>query len=247
MTRRGDLLDALYGRFATADEIMGLYIDDPSEKNIHDLRTSIRRLESAYSIIPKSSRSGSSAKALKRLKKLFSMNSGVRDCDIMLEKLAGYGAGPEHLSALQRRRAKRLSLAVKFAKKIRRPGTPKLGSGSRMVSKCKRVTLLLVSDVMECMPVVTGDESRVDDLHSMRKKIKRLRYILEISGGKRHAGLLLRLKDLQTILGDIHDCDIFISYLERRKGAYFEDMLRQEKMKRHYNYQCMASLKPSDV
>jgi hypothetical protein len=53
--------------------------------------------------------------------------------------------------------------------------------------------------------------------HDMRIAAKRLRYILEITGfcfGKPAKDALLRAKDLQEILGEIHDCDVMLPRIE---------------------------------
>ncbi len=62
-----------------------------------------------------------------------------------------------------------------------------------------------------------ADPSRVTELHDMRIAFKRLRYLLEIFGVAFEADLdpfLEQVKELQDILGDIHDCDVQVPMLE---------------------------------
>ena len=62
-----------------------------------------------------------------------------------------------------------------------------------------------------------ADPARVTELHDMRIAFKRLRYLLEIFGVAFTEDLdpfLEQVKELQDLLGDIHDCDVQIPMLE---------------------------------
>lgn len=53
--------------------------------------------------------------------------------------------------------------------------------------------------------------------HDMRIAAKRLRYLLEILGpcfGEEAHGARKAAKDLQSVLGDLHDCDLMLSKVE---------------------------------
>jgi hypothetical protein len=53
----------------------------------------------------------------------------------------------------------------------------------------------------------------VEAQHDMRIAAKRLRYVLEVTGecfGKSAATARKRARDLQDVLGDIHDCDVML-------------------------------------
>ena len=56
------------------------------------------------------------------------------------------------------------------------------------------------------------DPSRVKALHDMRIAAKRLRYILEVGAepcfGPYATAAIKRTKDLQDLLGELHDCDV---------------------------------------
>ena len=54
MTRSELFFNFLYNKMDKSKQRLDKYLENPTEENIHDLRTSIRRLETAYSIVPKS-------------------------------------------------------------------------------------------------------------------------------------------------------------------------------------------------
>ena len=69
---------------------------------------------------------------------------------------------------------------------------------------------------LEAFDSVAGHPERVEELHAMRIAAKRLRYTLEVFrsllGGE--ATLFLeKLKEMQDLLGEIHDCDVWIGWL----------------------------------
>ena len=218
------------------------YLENPSEENIHDVRISIRRLEAAYSVLPKSSKTKKSEKLITMYGDFFSLNNTVRDHDIILQKLELYGYDSESKISMitNRRKLKKLLKAIALADTI--PGTkkPKLKRPKNSTnSKLQKRTLALVKKFSIYVLVVTKDESRVEELHSMRKIVKKLRYVLELYPKGTHDKLIANMKFLQCLLGDIHDCDVFIWYLEKNKKEYIgmSQIIASEKEKRSTIYQ----------
>ena len=69
------------------------YIVDPNEEVIHDIRIAIRRIESAYRILPKKVRKMQQLQEyIEETKILFKINTQIRDFDIINEKLQRHGA-----------------------------------------------------------------------------------------------------------------------------------------------------------
>ena len=62
------------------------YLIRQDEKNIHDIRTSVRRLDACYQTLPKKLRGRKQMKKfVKKSKDLFKINSQIRDFDIITE------------------------------------------------------------------------------------------------------------------------------------------------------------------
>ena len=69
-------------------ERLSAYVQDPNEKNVHDVRTSIRRLDAAFKILPKKIRKKAKLrKFMLEIKKFFKTNNQIRDFDIISQKL----------------------------------------------------------------------------------------------------------------------------------------------------------------
>ncbi|MGC2573455.1 MAG: CHAD domain-containing protein [Candidatus Nitrosopolaris sp.] len=90
------------------DNRLNDYIKDSNENNIHDIRTAVRRLDASYRSLPKNMRRKNKIrKYMRTSKRLFKINSQVRDCDIICEKLQKYSSEPIYTkltSSLNRRR-----------------------------------------------------------------------------------------------------------------------------------------------
>ena len=245
MNQSGLFSEIFFKKLNKFNQTLDSYQRDPSEKNIHDLRTSIRRLESAYSIFPKSCKTKSSERFIKQTKEFFSFNNKIRDFDIILEKLKDIGYDQESILVLSltKTKLKRLSKALKYAKNLSDLKKPKIKPNSKINSKYEKKISSLITDFQNYIPVVTENPSKVKELHSMRKTLKKLRYVLEIHPTTSYQNLILQIKQLQQLLGDIHDCDIFIWYFEKHKNTIPDDskILENEKKKRLSFYKKFVS------
>ena len=92
------------------------YIKDSNENNIHDIRTATRRLDASFRSLPKKMRRKNKiCKYITTSKRLFKVNSQVRDYDIICEKLQKYSSEPIYTKltgSLNRRRKRLYSLFV---------------------------------------------------------------------------------------------------------------------------------------
>jgi hypothetical protein len=79
-----------------------------------------------------------------------------------------------------------------------------------LADSLQRIITTRLEELCAFMPVAS-DPKHVTELHDMRIAAKRLRYALELSAelfGPYAAAGAVRAKELQSILGEIHDCDV---------------------------------------
>jgi len=181
------------------------YLKAPNEEHIHDIRTSIRRLRASYQSLPKSIRNKKKIKKfVAKSKELFSINSKVRDYDIIFEMLSEYMSSekaPKHeqqqlsqssraisnlLKSLETVRNRELTESKTLAVELRKLSVPKLGDNNINISKKKlkkrfnNVVGKLANTIEKNYPVVLSSSKRLIELHEMRKDCKKLRYLLEL-------------------------------------------------------------------
>ena len=181
------------------------YLKAPNEEHIHDIRTSIRRLRASYQSLPKSIRNKKKIKKfVAKSKELFSINSKVRDYDIIFEMLSEYMSSekaPKHeqqqlsqssraisnlLKSLETVRNRELTESKTLAVELRKLSVPKLGDSNINISEKKlkkrfnNVVGKLANTIEKNYPVVLSSSKRLIELHEMRKDCKKLRYLLEL-------------------------------------------------------------------
>jgi hypothetical protein len=79
-----------------------------------------------------------------------------------------------------------------------------------LADNAERIVLVRLDELCGFMPTA-ADPEEVVALHDMRIAAKRLRYILEVCGpcfGAYAKNATKMVKDLQDLLGEIHDCDV---------------------------------------
>lgn len=197
---------------------------------MHDVRTSLRRLEACFTLLPKKERKAIE-KHIDAYKDFFKANSQVRDCDIIRQRIEEHKAEASVMAALVRKRRSELGRALKIAGKIQKMKPLSLEASEKAIEKrTGQVVRKLTGRVKELLPVVISKSEEKELLHELRKDLKRLRYILEIlpadskaKYGKKLAKIIggdatTRLEELQEVLGLIHDADITLEYLQQVRG-----------------------------
>jgi len=171
------------------------YLADPNENNIHDIRTSIRRLESAFLACPKQMRKKKMSQFVKEGKRLFKANSEIRDFDIILEKVSQEGQMDElqiesFEKGIEKIRGQSLDKAVSIAHNLRKLDVPHINiynSGydlellqNKLMFQYNRVVLEYLLGIEKNIPIVINDSYRVEELHQVRKDSKKVRYLFEL-------------------------------------------------------------------
>jgi hypothetical protein len=85
-----------------------------------------------------------------------------------------------------------------------------LDAAAPLGDNAERIVRTRLDELWSFMPRA-ADPAEVEALHDMRIAAKRLRYVLEVTHpvfGPFAAAAVDAVKDLQDLLGDIHDCDV---------------------------------------
>ena len=94
---------------------------------------------------------------------------------------------------------------------------PGLDPDGTLADNAERIVLVRLDELCGFMPRA-ADPEEVVALHDMRIAAKRLRYILEVTGpclGPYAKTATKMVKDLQDLLGEIHDCDVQVPETEQ--------------------------------
>jgi CHAD domain-containing protein len=229
------------------------YFTRQDEKNIHDIRTSVRRLDACYQTLPKKLRKRKQLKKfVKKSKDLFKINSQIRDFDIITELIGknntDHGSRNRVDLNIENRRARMLENAKVIAVGLRKLPLPKVKKKSVPKAKLTKIFNKLINKfagrIQLNLPLVTTDPDKVAELHELRMDCKKLRYLLELVSHDKSSDNIIpkmeeELQNMQDLLGAIHDCDATITYLKRQKrqktNEIMEDII-QERKKRYENF-----------
>jgi CHAD domain-containing protein len=214
--------------------------EDPED--LHDMRVAVRRMRSAMKLFEAAL--PVRAAALRReLKWLGTLLGAVRDMDVQLERLEGWGAEAEPaerealaslrtllearrararaelLRGLDARRYERLvarlraMLALGPLRRSAAGRAPVLIAGADIVEKAYRRVRKQARGLSE--------DSPAEELHELRIRCKRVRYALEFLEpvyGRPARRLVKRLVDLQDLLGEHQDAVVAIADLRSLAG-----------------------------
>jgi CHAD domain-containing protein len=95
-----------------------------------------------------------------------------------------------------------------------------------LADNAERIIRVRLDELTSFMPQA-ADPDEVVALHDMRIAAKRLRYILEVTGecfGPYAANSVKMVKELQDLLGEIHDCDVQLPEV----AAFLEELVAED-------------------
>ena len=90
----------------------------------------------------------------------------------------------------------------------------------------EKIVRVRLGELCSFMPKA-ADPGEVVALHDMRIAAKRLRYVLEVTGpcfGPYASNAVKMVKDLQDLLGEIHDCDVQLPGV----AAFLEELVAED-------------------
>jgi CHAD domain-containing protein len=250
---------------------------------LHDMRVSSRRLHEALEIFAFCFPAKGYDKIYGRIGQVTKALGGARKADVALEYFAKRHAEAQDLNErfaledllrrlVQEQKRQRIKMQHKLDRKAKTstlheeiaavfqrlsalPASRQRGPRTALRLAHTRI-LQRLNAVFAMRHAITGEED-VNGLHNLRMLVKKLRYaleVLEFAAGENTAANLEFFKKLQTVLGNLHDRDIFIATVRQRYKALqnkeYGDLLRSgyEKIfvplahERHEFYQNYAEL-----
>ncbi len=203
-------------------------------KSVHDLRVASRRLREALSL------AGADAQG-KTVRRITRALGQVRDLDVRIGFLRAFLS--RHPSAdlrlllgrFEERRRKARRDAGKTLRRVRDSGVldeSTLPSPAMDREFAVRHVFRGLRDVTDLAPFVSREEA-ADRHHRLRIAARHLRYALEIFRpvfGKSVEPRISALKKLQDLLGEIHDCDVWLASLPAKAEGFA--VLRENRFRR---------------
>ena len=215
---------------------------------LHDMRVWSRRLREALEVFAFCFPEKIYDKLYRRVKQVTKALGNARNADVAVEFFSKHLAESQDMTErfafedLLNRLAKdqtreREKMVNKLNKKVRAANLPsqleqafrdtaaQRGFRRRGPRTALRLARTLISqrlnNVFAVRRAITG-ENDVEQLHKLRIAVKKLRYALEaleFAAGENAAENLKFFKKLQTVLGDLHDRDVFIATVQGRFGS----------------------------
>ena len=241
------ILEKYSNRHRTVRERLKAYAKNADESSVHEVRTAIRRQQTAYSIVPDPCRTRSMKQFMQQSRHFFRQNSELRDCDVMIRRLHELGiSGDSELFRLLKRRRKTLAARnrklvpplVRFRVPRRRQCA--IDPTSLLMQTLQRHTSVFMRQRAEVLRAPTDTEA----LHTMRKAVKRIHYLLEIEPALADERLMTEIIQVQRLSGVIHDSDVMIGFLSQYRNQLPEcaGALRKLRGSRRLDYQALSQL-----
>jgi CHAD domain-containing protein len=212
--------------------------------DIHDLRVTARRIQVMRRLLPKSIRGSQGSRRFDPLlKSILKRTSQLRDLDTLMDTLEKHRARlPKNLLTTLENQRSDVAAGAKAVWDLLAESPPpdvdpseikgkRLARGLRKrIRKHGRASFNLLSEVLR-------DESKVEELHTLRKEVKKLRYFLELS--EKGAPELDVVTRWQESLGEIHDLDVAVSFLQKSEfdlKGWAVDELRRERHRKYLKF-----------
>ena len=225
--------------------------DRPSPDEIHDLRVAARRIQVMRRLMPRGVRDSQDSKTFNlALRSLMKATSQLRDMDTLMVTLKSYRSSLPSgiLVGLENQRSDSAARAKATVGTLASIPVPELDTsklrGKRLsrrfrkgVRRHSRKASLLLTQVLD-------DESKVVELHSLRKEAKKLRYLLELAD--KTPARMSSLSKWQDSLGAIHDLDVAVAYLKGIGAGSGRGAILELQRARHSNYLAFVRAYRSD-
>ena len=215
--------------------------DRPSPDEVHDLRVAARRIQVMRRLMPRSVRSAQDSKAFNlALKSFLKATSQLRDMDTLMVTLKSCkGSLPAGLLVgLANQRSDSAARAKVTIGALADVQVPELDNsklrGRRLSRRFRKSVRSHSKKASSLLTQVLNDGSKVVELHSLRKEVKKLRYLLELAD--KTPARLPSMTKWQDSLGAIHDLDVAIAYLKGEGASSLRGAILELQKERHSNY-----------
>lgn len=207
------------------------------EEAVHDMRVAARRLRVALPLLSAPGQERRVERALRLLRDLTRAAGQSRDLDVMGglldQHLARLGPPTKERSTLRRRlRAARARSRARMAETLLDLPIARLRRDLRRVlahpfdgvfavlARLRDAAAARGTQLIGEMAVV-GSRFDADELHRMRRRVRRLRYVSELVESARGQEIeaTVLFKGLQERLGDVRDAHLLAAWLERQARA----------------------------
>jgi len=239
----------LHENLQRLDNKTSSYIKNSNEKNIHDIRTSVRRFNASFLTLPKRYRKENVLSDYNQLaNQFFKVNSEIRDIDIIRGKLKEYPETIQKnkvLDLLKNERQSKLEGARTFALTLKNMNSKnildKIDITEKEIQKRYiKILIILINKIETNFLIVITNPFKIQELHALRKDCKKLRYLLEILGKEdiNAIKMVKTLQNIQDILGSLRDYDVTIDYLKKLEPSKeIQDIVNNEIEQRRLKYE----------
>ncbi len=209
----------------------------PDKDAVHDLRVAIRRCRSVAAVMREVDPDPAWQEMRRLPKKLFRKLGELRDAQIMDEWVAEHGAENDKVRValhnfFQEREPRLLQEALRLAGKFDEKSWPRLERKLR-----KRIRLVAAGSLAaQCLAVERLNEAkelhakalRADKpatWHGLRIGLKKFRYTVESLLPQQYEAWSPNLKQLQDILGEVHDLDVLRVIIKQKANGEAAELL----------------------
>jgi CHAD domain-containing protein len=122
-----------------------------------------------------------------------------------------------------------------------------LQAGMPLEDAARRIVAVRTAELYAFVPEALEERS-VTVMHDMRIAAKRLRYLLELVGfcfGEVGEEARARAKELQEVLGDVHDCDVLLERIassREHEPVGFDDLAARTRARRRTVFAAFVAL-----
>jgi len=225
------LTDVLRHWADVIDAVRAGVLADVDIEYLHEMRTAVRATRSMLTLGGHLLPVGDSSRFADEFRWLGKLTASVRDVDVALLELEGRGeldiSGIEHLEPVQAHLATRRRSALRTLRtamesprgrsltgewrdtlgKVEAPEVPDTNTRETAAEQARVAYRRIIKAAGE-----VHTDTPADDLHRLRRRCKRMRYLLDgyesVYAPVPHRELLGALKKLQDCLGDIQDVDV---------------------------------------